>query len=319
MLSSAHQFYKLALLLINEPNNKDFVIAYKANVFFVSHDFFYADDADDLSEEDSALYSKIKASLPEIKQYHYYDSPENYFNILKETRSDVILASYDHQNKTLHLLNDTKLDPTSSQYLKKLTKELNIRTIIKEEPPYEDSHDEIYNKFQSYEMLGRLPDSLYHGTSLNNARKILRQGLSPQPNKSNFPNLIRHYEDVFLTSDFEKAAFHAWKATDNEIPSSYGYQKRQKDNFGIVFKFKIPDKSKIISDFDAANKAKEYKVKPIALSQELGWVGYRGRIPASFIENIYFINNEGYKTELSKDELLNIDKFGMMPDEYDDE
>lgn len=314
-INFANNFYKLALLLINKPDsNKEILIAYKENIFFISYDFFTAYDVDELSAQEQELFEIIKLSLPEFNNFKNY-SPEEYFQYIID-RPDVIIANYNKSKSELILLNNVKLNPISSNYLKKITKQLNIAKIISSESSLEDG-DELYSTHHYHEMIGDLPDSLYHGTSLKNAYNILRDGLTPQPNKSNFPNLIRHYDRVFLTSDFQKAAFHAWKATDNEIPKSYMSQKRPKDNFGIIFKFKIPDKSKIVPDFDAENQAKQYNLKPLSHSKELGWIGYEGRIPSSFIEEIYFLDNQGNKKLLSKQELLEIDEYGMMPLDYE--
>lgn len=314
MRTIAENFLKLALLLINQPDSEyNILVAYKSSIFFINNDLFAAVDEEDLTPEDAELYQQIQQALPPINSYG--DSPENFFQAIIDEHSDIIIGHY--YNDRLEILNNIPKNPISSLYLKKLQKQLNISRIIINELPIGDDVEESYSSYAPQEMKGNLPSLLYHGTSLNNARQIARQGLSPKPHKSNFPNLVRHQDKVFLTSDFQKATFHAWKATDNELGGNQGFYSRNKSNFGIVFKFKIPDPSKLTSDFDAANIAHKNNLKPFSFSKELGWVGYKGTILPSFIEGIYFIKNDGDKRLISKDELFDIDEEGFLPSDYE--
>mgnify|MGYP000994257183 CR=1 FL=1 len=55
-INFANNFYKLALLLINKPDsNKEILIAYKENIFFISYDFFTAYDVDELSAQEQVV------------------------------------------------------------------------------------------------------------------------------------------------------------------------------------------------------------------------------------------------------------------------
>ncbi len=66
---------------------------------------------------------------------------------------------------------------------------------------------DMYNGFK----VKKLPDYLYHGTALDNLESILKVGIRPNPDNTNFM-YITHNKRVFLSSDIYNAMFYANRA-----------------------------------------------------------------------------------------------------------
>lgn len=141
----------------------------------------------------------------------------------------------------------------------------------------------------------------YHGTCLKYLDGISVKGIIPNDNTTNFDNII-HKDKIFITANLDKALFHANTAALNQ------------NSFPIILKFKIPDISKLVLDYDLGlvfygtdadvNKKLGYSnihkgtggiihntsilkdSEKIDISKKLGIYGYTGRIPASFIDDI---------------------------------
>lgn len=99
---------------------------------------------------------------------------------------------------------------------------------------------------------------------------------------------------VFFSSRFDEAAYHASHTTDRVMT------KKRQTTVPVIIEFYIPDKNKLVPDYDVAALAKGVRApnqefyadlqkekKPRQLSLETGIWGYKGRIPASFIKYVY--------------------------------
>tara|TARA_B110001454_G_C12628062_1_gene395711 strand:+ start:68 stop:694 length:627 start_codon:yes stop_codon:yes gene_type:complete len=127
---------------------------------------------------------------------------------------------------------------------------------------------------------------------------IKRQGIIPT-DTTNFED-IEHNDKIFITLNLEKALFHANKASS------------ENESFPIILKHKIPDPSKLVLDYDIAieflgqnhpetrklgydeieqseyiNQDDKTEGEKIDLNMKLGIFGYVGRIPSSFIEDVF--------------------------------
>lgn len=130
-----------------------------------------------------------------------------------------------------------------------------------------------------------LPDIAYHGAPFRNLFDILNKGIVPiNISKQKNTHGLTHANTIFFTTSLNKAQ-----------------QFSKKDGPTCVLEFKIPDKNKIISDFNfALTSSGEYYVPlpeknqiyakniynkdTMKKSKEAGMFGYIGRIPPTFIQ-----------------------------------
>ncbi len=178
-------------------------------------------------------------------------------------------------------------DPQSSLTVKKVVKALKIDKVS-----YSGLDDE-YQDTPSREVSGEIPTVVYHGTTTKYLGSILKSGLSPGVSKTNYES-VSHQDAVFFTSRLPEAAYHAEHAA------------MKNDGEPLVLIMRIPDKDKIIPDFDVdahaedeaypniykrQDKSGSIKGKSMTHTKEFGLYGYRGRIPASFIDEFMVVPN----------------------------
>ena len=202
----------------------------------------------------------------------------------------------------------------SSPDLIKLKKEINLPIKVNyRKGIYLDGDGEhIVNE------LGELKDvHFYHGTSTKYLKEISKKGIRPMAQNTNFKK-IKHRDKIFFTSNIEKALFHANTTALNT------------QSFPIILKFKVPDTSKLVIDYDVSidfygveNDQNDHlgysdihrgtggysrgksiidDSEDINISNKLGIFGYKGRIPPSHIEvlfdsiilsrNVYLLDDE---------------------------
>lgn len=148
----------------------------------------------------------------------------------------------------------------------------------------------------------------YHGTCLKFLPDILKYGIKPK----DFANYdVNHTDKIFFTTDLNKANFHGLTTSINN------------KSFPIIVAFKVPDSDKLIPDYDLAitvygkehdiikkheydkfDLAKDYGNEPNLkydrnITNKIGVFGYLGRIPTSFIVDIFidlveYSENMGY-------------------------
>jgi hypothetical protein len=180
------------------------------------------------------------------------------------------------------------LDPQTSLNLKKIVNQLKLKGVSRSAAGGEEEIDTKKSK-----MKGKVIDLGYHGTCSKYLRDILRTGLRPNEAPSNYPQVITHEQLVFFSSRIDEAMYHATYTADKALGG-----KRQ--SIPIIIELTIPDKAKLVPDFDVAAKfgssrnidQDEYdklqkEKEPNQMSRETGIWGYKGRIPASFIKAVY--------------------------------
>lgn len=257
----------------------DILIAYKEYVFLLDEDNF---------EE---LLPKIQKHL-EIDD-EYYDASSLMTRIAEE-RPDVLTGEIN--GGTLYMYPHNFRHQSNSPYLKKVAKLLNLHSV----------EVQAYNEVSGDESVFTEPigeEHYYHGTTFKALVKMKVAGLSPQFN-SNFENIV-HEDKVFVTNNFEKAIFHAVNASNKQ------------EDLPIVIEVKIPDKNRLVLDYDVAlqmydddtlndlsydevlnnsggrkdihsiqsiiKQTQKYKRD---ISKQIGVYGYKGRIPFKFFEKI---------------------------------
>jgi hypothetical protein len=156
-------------------------------------------------------------------------------------------------------------------------------------------------EYKLYDLENYKDGYYYHGTSIKYLERISKTGIRPMSRNSNYDR-INHIDKIFFTSNIEKAVFHANTAS------------MKTESFPIILKFKIPDVSKIVIDYDLAidlygednQTARELGYSNIKkgfggyhqdktiiedsdkinIMTKLGIFGYTGRISPSFIESV---------------------------------
>jgi len=213
-----------------------------------------------------------------------------------EDRPDVLFGDVDKKTMTLNIqgsYSTFKLDPRSSLLIKKVVDTLGIRNVT-----YmygEDEEEEVHGS----EVRGEMPSIAYHGTTITYLRSIFKLGLVPGKSETNYEG-ITHNDSVFFSTRFDEALHHSTHTAE------------KKGGHPVVLALKVPDKSKLIPDYDidigagdtgcfdyVCSKLRDrqkkgkrvMKQKSMTLSKEFGIYGYKGRIPASFIDSYYILMN----------------------------
>lgn len=217
--------------------------------------------------------------------------------------------------------------PYGSNIVKKVVQTLNAKGIqqdnellfVKNANRYGgdyQSYDTSY-KYRRKKMTGNIPDIMYHGTSTAYIEGILRIGLAPgQGGSGNYDDRnVIHDNLIFLTDDKNKAIYHAFHA---------GMKTKTQP---VLLQTRIPDKALLVPDYDATRFAsgdesqdtyndieppiavdKRSALGPFKTSKNLGWYGYKGRIPNSHIEGVWLwindrwqkMNQQRFKNRLQK-------------------
>lgn len=180
-----------------------------------------------------------------------------------------------------------------AEIFKKISKQFGIKKVSQKQRKGESrqNNEPVVRKL---EKTG-LPKIGYRGMTLQNLLKVYQKGILPRNISkaySNFGPMAAHTNTIFFTSDFEKARLYSRSAEK------------------CVVEFKIPDESKIISDYDVSGaREKNYeryntenstqynseikgKVSnddkyEIKQSKDQGLFGYLGRIPPNHIMYVY--------------------------------
>jgi len=215
-----------------------------------------------------------------------------------EDRPDIIHGQI-VDGDDLYLSNHATISksPRSSKAIKDIVKHFDLSRVMKS-----DTTGEKEDVIHRSEMQGKVPDIAFHGTSSDNIRNILNKGIMPVEH-GNFED-IKFPDLVFVATDRNFVDYHATS------------QAKAKEATPIVLKLKIPDKNKLVLDFDVAVRmygsehpelidagydnidssvfnneemAKHIQAvnKGTDLNTEVGVFGYKGRIPANHILEIY--------------------------------
>lgn len=217
-----------------------------------------------------------------------------------EDRPDVLHAVYSnvdgHGRLEVQHGPNFQQDPELSLLVKKVAQALKVTSITTGNSLHHT--DELKPE--------KMPTWGYHGTSTRYLRQILKHGISPKPENTNFKT-VEHEDHIFLTTDPIKAVFHAMQASQEMGKSlggrGYGEDRVKKNDIGhwlhqpIVLKVKIPDPSLLDADFDIDRDSSQHVYGDIhsqhahskpdkgtmpgnseKISKAVGVFGYKGRI-----------------------------------------
>lgn len=230
-----------------------------------------------------------------------------------DERPDVLVA--DIWNGELHIGSSRfGQNPTTSLLIKRVVQQLGLKGVGTRVVTDDGDDEEL--SFDRHELLGKIPEVVFHGTCSRHMRDILRTGLVPESGNRNWDKF--KFARVFMTANFAEACFHA----NRTAKSHKGHP--------IVIATRIPDRSKIGLDFDVAaqfvtdlgaidrhgyttamrhvdrTKADEIaKFSPKTdYTREAGTFSYDGRVAASFFMAFTIAQEAGMA--LNPDRMKNI-------------
>jgi len=198
------------------------ILSYKKYILFIPEKI---SDEDFSSEEFAKEFNKLRELL---------DIEEGFNSTLDEyiqERPDIIMLSWETGNKDvgLYVTQSFNQDPAISKHfidtLKVLAKKINVEWLEiteysfgpdNEEIPHENNFyiDDLINNFNKDIKVRKMPKTVFHGTSTNHLKNILKIGLRPDKTPTNFKN-IYHTDRTFYTSSKAEAQYYTSQATNN--------------------------------------------------------------------------------------------------------
>lgn len=184
----------------------------------------------------------------------------------------------------------------------------------------------------SHEGTEKANDIWYHGTTFSKALNIFNKGLLPRSiskEVSNHRN-VKHDEVIFLSQNLYVASLHA----DKQSMDNWDY-----NDIPVIIQCRIPDQSKVIPDFDLSGEfygddlikhygeMDFYHHNPKAgiyrkysdrknLEKKFGVIGYKGRIPLTFIEKSVLIPTQPFLDEYIQSSI-EYQNLGEVETEFD--
>lgn len=272
---------------VSDYEGKRIILAPNGNVFI-----FDDENIDDINQD---LLDQYNIDVDGI-----IDNEESKFikGIIRDNK--LVIAEY----------HETDLTSILATSIKKLIKEFNLDGVeyeayVSGDYEYEENvtRDDVLNATLKNA-------NMYHGTNSVYIMNILKKGIMPTRH-TNFSKIF-HEDKIFFTSKLYYSMFHAFNSAS------------KKGGIPLIVKFKIPDPSKVVLDYDIAinyygidhpltkklgydivnqnsregrpyygqyDKSDMENWKKLAdkasLNTRAGIFGYTGRIPASYITEIY--------------------------------
>ncbi|MFM2392115.1 MAG: Vibrio phage, partial [Bacteroidota bacterium] len=211
---------------------------------------------------------------------------------IKETHFDVLTGRIEDGTIYIDLSGSDFRHSEHSTDLIKLKNELDMPVKVRfNSGRYMEKEEELDVDVAKKKLANR---RFFHGTSLNFLPQILQKGLTPTDH-TNY-KYIEHDNKIFFTMNLEKAQYHAFNAA--QINKS----------FPIIVELRIPDVSKLVVDYDLARDVYGDKSKIMKqlgyskfnkgyerdgmgykkdITNKIGIYGYVGRIPATYIKDIW--------------------------------
>jgi hypothetical protein len=264
----------------NKPES--YVIAFDKWLYIGDEDFILSKQ-NEIIEKVRELYNEGEWYL-NFPQPIHYDSLDKLIVKLHSQVFDLFYGYIDGEN-TLRLYNKLPLNPRHSILFKKVMDNLNFTGVVYV------GDEEIADRF-SKELIQKSYG--YHGTNTNNTPEILRIGIRPNKN-SNWS--VKHTDKIFFATSLNYSLGHANRSC------KYFENKVAFSTLPVIIKFEIPDKAKVIQDFDIENftgKTEKYddvdfaylknkqllNKKPLSASREFGLFGYEGVVYPKHIETL---------------------------------
>lgn len=240
----------------------------------------------------------------------------NRLHRLIDDRPDILFGYV--RNGSLHLINSGAgegvfHDPRSSLLIRKVVQRLGLDNVTYNSPD-QNGDDSRSVEVDRFDVIGDIPEIVYHGTAGGYLRGILSTGLRGDTDETNWREVGKLEGKVFLTVSPQNAEFHARNASENtQTPP-------------VVLGVRIPDRNKIVPDFDILRifddpssdrtdkhgytdaayaiknrsydrdrreKLADYAAKT-NFTRDMGIMAYEGRIPPKFIVSISIPTSTDY-------------------------
>ena len=281
------------MIVIGKPQDRKNVVAFDKWIWIL--------------DDDSKEYMKDIAKKLKMDMDYEFEDVYDFIQSVGEKFPDILIGQIFKKDLYIQTYGDFVADPKSSVLVKKVVKQLKLNSAS-----YVEDFTDTQTKVSKRKMTKQIPDIAYHGTTSKYLPGILSKGLKAGESGSNYARQgIYHPDLVFFATRIGEAMHHALTTA------------RQERGTSIIIEFSIPDKDQIISDFDVEKMTNKdfyygntgerpifqstlsYKQDPDKLSKHFGVYGYKQRIPASFIKNVWVATKPN-------DEIYNIKDFKKM-------
>jgi hypothetical protein len=276
-------------------DDTDNVIAYRQNVWMLPNTITVKQARDIFANLDISSGENYGDNEEDPVEFYEID---NY--IRDSSRSDVLTGSIREKILFINSGFPYTQDPKSSNLIKKVVKQLKLKGARYFDGV--DGDDETY--VSKKKITGNIPDIAFHGTSLKYLDGILKSGIRPKYENSNYKRQgISHDSTIFFATKFGDAMGHAVNSGNNTKSTP------------VVIEFYIPDKNLLIADYDVDmqsgettydkqqdtfQKDKFGSEKSFSVTKELGVYGYRGSILPQHIKYIYIATTPSDSTYSAK-------------------
>ena len=235
------------------------------------------------------------------------ESLNGFVKRLANSLEDVLIAFISKEGE-LDIINKRKHDLLSSSLLKKTLNTLKTKKISQHFDNIDntDFYKPFPQKSENESLVG------YHGTDSSVMNKIIGVGIVPNK-ETEFEYYKKDLEGrIFFSTQIEEPLGHAnRKSRQKRSQNKY-------NNIPVIVKFVVPDKAKVIQDFDIENmtgKTNKYlggykkreviKDNPLGLSKELGIYGYEGSVYKNHIIGLLVPSLESIKNRIKRNSYMN--------------
>lgn len=267
--------------------------------------------------------SELINSIAEITgaDYPRLDSWPLLVNRIRTERPDIFFGHLDRPKKILYIPKPKMMfppNPLVSPEIKKIANALGVKHV-----DWQPSEDQDPLTYEMDEIGHDRPQFGFHGTNLRRMGSILRFGLTPNEDQSNwavkFPGL------VFFTVNPIAASRYAMRAT-----------RFSERDHPVMIQFNIPDPDRIVPDYDVSAKmiGKTNQTTNLGYTtaggddytnsldqtvlkhnpktkfwKQAGVFGYKGRIPASQFRAIWISEEPGEPIDFHRDRPMSVRSF----------
>lgn len=264
--------------------------------------------------------SKVDRAAQAIKDHpEFYnigdkiDDVHEFLIAASEAGPDILVGEWYPERKAIVIWSQSEIAPTTSIQVKKVAQSLGAKQLTYRYIDYVGKNDDAEKNMSAKKATGKIPKKMYHGTSSHELSSILKYGLDPGRGPGRFGHHdVKHNEHVFLSGNFESALFYA----DNAVRQA----KQRWDNFPIIIELEVPDPNLLAPDYDADatagqtdmeryyqfrtdNPSQLHTMDAMTASQETAKWGYKGRIPAKFIKQVWYFNTYYKKWHKSRPDV----------------
>jgi len=307
-----------------ENNEKYIIISYDKYIYMICEDVD-VDKYDEYLNIFKKLFGKEFNDIDDLMEF------------LREERADVIILNWDSKEDVLkyHISLNYNMDYyISKQFIetiKTLQQKLKVSYLSVFENYMDNNDDKYDNKeyifidsiisnFNKDLKVTKLPKIVYHGTDSDSFMKILKIGIRPNRNKSNFKNVYKNNNYIYLSSNKIDSIFYANNSANisksfpiimeidtscidiDKIDKDYDfytdYIGKGNDYFDDIY-----NKSKSI--YSRENKHFLNNLHDKYIGATYRKFSYKGSILPKYITKIYYKENieSDFDSEYSKDDF----------------